>query len=322
MMSKIRSFTWRLVVLPYIHISCIFYDTWAITRIRKNSKILLIQSAGLGDHLLLADLYIELSKQFQLAIVIEQKHLDIVKSLVGDSKIALISLPIHAAQWNYFERRAWEKRTAKKFGLKRVYFSTDFFAVLNFLRPDYPPIAHCFRLFGVDLNIYLSGAARENFRKASTGKIEIPKSPFAVTDSFVGTDREIPESIIREIRSRGLGVVNNPQDFTYLEMMDFLECASELHLTNSSLFCLALLLNLNPPQKNLYLKREGVLHSHEFAPLSWNEFALRDSSGNPYSPPKKIDREMLLINVRRRRLNRIKIGFYEKMISFIVRSNS
>jgi hypothetical protein len=322
MKSKVRSTAWGLVVLPYIRFTNIIYDTWAISRIKKNSRILLISSAGLGDHLLLADLYIEISKQFQLVILVEKRHLDLVKVLVGDSDIVLISTPLHIAKGNYFEKRTWEKQAAKELKLSRVYFSTDFSTLLNFLRPDYPPIAHCFRLFGVDLKVYLNGVARENFRNAAAGKIAIPKTRFAVTDSFVGTDREIPESVLLEIRSRGLEVINNPQDFTYLEMMDFLESASELHLTNSSLFCLALLLNLSPPSKNLYLKREGVLHSHEFAPLSWNEIALRDTLGNAYSPPKKIDREMVLSKIRAKRINRVKKMFYEKLISLIVKNSS
>jgi hypothetical protein len=321
MWFKVRVIAWKLVVHPYIRITNIFQDIWAISKIKENSRVLLISSNGLGDYLLLADLYIEISKKIQLVLLIDEKHLDVVKVLVDGSSIVLITTPLHVAKGNYFEKRKWEKQMAGELKLSRVCFSTDFFALLNFLRPDYPPIAHCFRLFGVDFKIYLSGTARDNFRRACAGRIAIPKSNFAVTDNFVGTDREIPESVILEIESRGLEVVNNPQEFTYFELVDFLESASELHLTNSSLFCLALLLDLNPPRKNLYLKREGILHSHEFAPISWNEIALRDKSGNEYSPLKKIDREALLHRIRARSINRIKRKVYEMLLSLIVKNN-
>jgi hypothetical protein len=322
MKSEIRSIIWSLVVVPFIRFTSIIYDVFAYFRLKKNSRILLISSAGLGDHLLLADLYIEISTRYELVLLVEEKHLDLVKALVGDSKINLISVPRQISNQNYFEKRRGEKQIAKELNSRRLYFSTDFFSFLNFLRPDYPPIAHCFRLFGVNSEIYLSGKARQNFRMASTGKILIPQSKFVITDNFLGTDREIPESVLVDIRNRGFEVINNPQDFTYLELVDFLESASELHLTNSSLFCLALLLNLSSPSKNLYLKREGVLHSHEFAPFDWNELALRDPYGNTYLPPKRINRELVLKEIRAKRINRVKKKLYEKIMDLVTKSNS
>lgn len=321
MSTNFRRLIWHFGILPIIRSYNILYDFFAFSSLKSDKQILLISSAGLGDHLLLADLYIEISKIFKLSMLVEEKHLSILKVLVGDSEIKFLTKSSSPSNKNYFQMRGWERQQARKLGLKRIYFSTDAFNILNFLRPDYPPLAHCFRLFGVNFEFYLNGRARLNFRKESSNDISIPDLPYVVTDSFVGTDREIPAVVLGDIRSRGYKIINNPQNLTYLEMVGLLESATELHLTNSSLLCLSLLLDVKSQSNNLYLKREGLLHSHEFAPSYWNEFALRDFSGNAYTPPKKINRDKLLLDLRQKKINRLKRFVYEKLMTCITKNS-
>ena len=79
-----------------------------------------------------------------------------------------------------------------------------------------------------------------------------PGVPFAFVDHHPGTPREIPDSILSSIESRGLMVVHNPRGTELSTIMPLLDDAEEIHMVASAPLCLALTIDANAKSRTHY----------------------------------------------------------------------
>jgi hypothetical protein len=113
--------------------------------------------------------------------------------------------------------------------------------VLNPLRQAFPHLP-LNSLFNLSVGISPADLIAPDLRaRLSLGEQYLsPDVPFAFVDHHPGTHREIPESILTSIESRGLVIVNNPTGTPLSKIMPLLDDAEELHLVGSAPLCLAL----------------------------------------------------------------------------------
>jgi hypothetical protein len=117
-----------------------------------------------------------------------------------------------------------------------------------------------------------------------------PNEPYALIDHFPDTIREIPVKVLESISARCLELIYNPRDIPYERLISLIQNATELHLTNSSLLCLCLLIGSRAESKNIYLIKLGLYHGHNSYDASWREWALSDGNGHRFPQPVLVNR--------------------------------
>lgn len=208
------------------------------------------------------------------------------------------------------------KNYAKKSNLPILYLGYDLLWLSSKIRPDLDIDSVFYRLARVPLSAHASfnaGLILRNFHD----QVEPISQKYALVDHFPGTVREIDNKILEEISNRGLKIVFNPRDIKYENLVDLIENASELHLVNSSLLCLALLLNNKAERKVVYPINKNFYPGLYFYDYSWEECAINSTTGERYSVPLTIDRkaehEKLILESRRfhkKFLDKILFGDY------------
>lgn len=158
-------------------------------------------------------------------------------------------------------------------------------------RPDLSPTENCYRLLDVFPEKYVSTEVFEVLQSVDIPQLKLPSRPYALVDTFPGEPRDIPQFFLRDIENRGLQVVHNPRDISYLQIFNLIINANEIHVTNSSLLCLSLLLPTKAKLKRVYLIHGNVFNGHRLYDLSWKEVPIRENLGANITCFQEVDRE-------------------------------
>jgi hypothetical protein len=181
-------------------------------------------------------------------------------------------------------------KVAKRHGIPVLTLGYDLLWLSLKIRPDMDINTFFYRLARVPLGVYRKFEFGHTIREDSI-QAPIPRKPYALVDHFPGTVREIDATVFEEIQGRGLELVFNPRDIKYENLIDLIENADELHLVNSSLLCVALLLNNRASRKVVYPINKNFYPGLYFYDLSWDECAMSSEIGIRYQRPLKIDRQ-------------------------------
>ncbi len=248
---------------------------------------------GLGDQILCIPLFLELAKRYgQIDVVISKEALPLIRQFTGELSIVfhIIDRPDSVFDKSFVLE---VQDYARKHNLRPVYLGWDLLRIFKFLQPHLNEVEVFYALAGVDIDVFHSFALEDVFQIDLEKQFKPEESVYALVNSFPGTLREIPDSVIKEIKLGGLSVLENPVDVPYDSLIHLIRDATELHLVNSSLLCFALLIKSNAQIKNIYLIREDLYPGLGFYDTSWKELALQNRFNKRNTVPKRVERVLL-----------------------------
>jgi len=254
-------------------------------------EFIILPHMGYGDQIISLPIYkclADSGKKF--TVIVQESHMRFLSQALSSENINFVPIEIAFKETLTLDMPISEQalifsRTQRKPLLVLGYELLD---VRSHLRPEVDFNTLFYEFARVPL------ASRDNLQMSLRlsqldSKHPIPSVPYALVDHFPGTIREIPSSILLDIEKRGLKIVLNPREVPYEELSELIECATELHYVNSSLFCLSMFLELKANSKNIYLMREGLYHGLGFYDESWQEWILNDHDLLPIANPYKFD---------------------------------
>lgn len=246
-----------------------------INKISLNSRqILIYPQSGIGDQILTASAYLQLSSRVKL-------HLILPAGIAAGTSRML----------NHFPITIHERSEPKLRHLYSEYFQCLAFSVslrsgfislsdlqLRYIKYGLPykhPNEICYEILGLDFNSYNCPNLVQQLFPNLGGITNSVNKPYAIIDHFPGTSREIPSSVFEDLEGRGLEIVSPSKTAEFKDLRGLLEGASELHLVNSSFLCLALMINPDVKSKNIYMTQNGFVNGHRFYDQNWNELWMR-----------------------------------------------
>jgi hypothetical protein len=215
--------------------------------LRGAKRVVLWTHLGLGDQISAARIVKSyLDAGTQVFWPVKKKNISFMSSAFGSlGGIELIEINDSPEQENSEVKEIAVSRKAK------VVMAGH--RVLNPLRQAFPHLP-LNSLFNLSVGMSPADLIAPDLRaRLSLGEQYLsPDVPFAFVDHHPGTHREIPESILTSIKSRGLVIVNNPMGTALSKIMPLLDDAEELHLVGSAPLCLALTIDSKAKSRTHY----------------------------------------------------------------------
>ena len=256
-------------------------------------SILVATHLGLGDQLLALPLYFELVKGKEFLNVVTSKEAKPILEIFTEKLPIIyhvIDRPMTVQDKSFFWRL---NKYSRDNNFRLVYLGWENLKVFKFLYPQLSEVEIIYHLAGVNIQKLKNFNASYIQEDLLSDQLETPKIRYALIDTFPGTLREIPESVLEEISSRDLKVIRNPREVPFERLIQLVLNATELHFVNSSMLCFSLLLKPEALSKNIYLMKEGLYHGYNLYDLSWHEWILEPGkSGLPVSV-KQVNRQLL-----------------------------
>ncbi len=275
---------------------------WSNRKALSSEDFIILPHMGYGDQIICLPIYKFLADSGKTFSVIAQEgHIHFLSQVLSRENINFIPIEIAFKEtlplnMPVSEQALTFSRTQRKPLLVLGYELLD---ARTRLRPEVDFNTLFYEFAKVPI------ASRDNLQMSLrlarlASKHPIPNVPYALVDHFPGTIREIPSSVLIDIEKRGLKIVLNPREVPYEELSELIECATELHYVNSSLFCLSMFLELKANSKNVYLMRKGLYHGLGFYDESWQEWILNDRDLLPIANPYKFDSKHHAILMKRK----------------------
>lgn len=230
-----------------------FCHNWYL--LKKKSDIILLSHFGLGDQLIIGNLINNLSINRHVTLPVDEKYFQQIKDFYSYNS------NLHVVSIGYLEREFYPRKNDLKelrdtFNLPILDVGRNVIFFLSFV----------FRKAGVSKLYYLagwnSGKSFENFpaylyhyeNQALVGN----EIPYAFIDHHPGTNREIPNAVLDEIRDKGLDLKFNDTEVSLIDQLSTIVNARELHFVASAPFCLALVLPCKAIVKVFYETKNSV----------------------------------------------------------------
>jgi len=237
-------------------------------------KILIYPQSGIGDQLLTASAYLQISSKVNLHLILPTGITAVTSRMLNDSHITIHerSEPkLRHLYSEYFQSLALAVRLRSGF----ISLSDLQLRYIKYGLPYKHPNEICYEILGLDFNSYNSPKIVQQLFPDLGEIVDSRNKPYAIVDHFPGTYREIPSSVFKEIEGRGLEIVSPSKTAEFKELRGFLEGASELHLVNSSFLCFALMINPDVKSKYIYMIQNGFVNGHRFYDQTWKELWMR-----------------------------------------------
>ena len=242
--------------------------------------------------MILIGAFLDLSKTKNVTVLVNEPGFRFLSVVLAGTKIELQLIPkrwLTAPDWS--RARFYAHQIAKSKNAKLFFLGSDLIGWMCRFRPDLSPTENCYRLLHVSPENYVSSDVVELLQIIDVPQLKWPSRPYAIVDTFPGEPRDIPQFFLRDIENRGLQIVHNPRDISYLRMFGLIINATEIHVTNSSLLCLSLLLPTRAELKRVYLIHGNVFNGHRLYDLSWKEVPIRENMGLEITCYQEVDRE-------------------------------
>jgi hypothetical protein len=281
--DSIRGFVWTIL------------DFCSAKQAITSPSIVVFPQIGLGDQILLLGGFLHLSYSKRIHVLITPNFLPFTKILPANSNLTFEVIPekyLRAPGWN--SRRQFVRTIAKQRSSRYIFIGSEIVGWMTRFRPDLCTTQNCYRLLNVDFQKYQLIDFFQAVTKSEIEQIEIPSRPYAVIDTYVGEPREIPEFFLTDIAARGIELIHNPRKIELLKLANMLVNADEIHVTNSALFCLCLVLPLKAKTKRIYLMNSTIFNGHGFYDGSWQEIPILENRDRNINGFTVIDRVSLL----------------------------
>jgi hypothetical protein len=269
-----------------------FQDYFYTLSARRASSIVIFPQLGLGDQMILMGAFLDLSKTKKVTVLVNESGFRFLSVVLAGTRIELQLIPkrwLTAPDWS--RARHYAHQIAKSKNAKLFFLGSDLVGWMCRFRPDLSPTENCYRLLDVSPEKYVSKEVLELLQSVDIPQLKLTSQPYAIVDTFPGEPRDIPQYFLRDIENRGLKVIHNPRDISYLQIFSLITNATEIHVTNSSLLCLSLLLPTRAKLKRVYLIHGNVFNGHRLYDLSWKEVPIRENSGADITSFQEVDRE-------------------------------
>ena len=279
----------------------IFFLLYQNNRAHRANELYILPHLGYGDLITCMPIFLQMVADGKKIHVFSPGNaIPFLLKLKGDSDIEFLAIEECLSESEFPEKLMIYRgfKFAQKRRLPILTLGYDLLWLSTKIRPDLDINTVFYRIAKQPLQVYRRFDVSSTLRN-NNSQLAIPKVKYALVDHFPDTNREIHPIVFKEIQNRGLEIVHNPREVKYESLVDLIENASELHLVNSSLLCVALQLNNKANQKFVYPINKNFYPGLYFYDHSWSEYALNSDDNIRYPRPKKIDRfeeHQILIN--------------------------
>lgn len=259
----------------------------------KSDEFFILPHLGYGDLICCIPIFLEYASRGKKIHVFSPKNaIPLLEQACNHPNISFLSVDEHLSEIEFsgtlmiYRAGIFSKRAR----LPILFLGYDLLWLSSKIRPDLDIDSVFYRLAKISLSVQKNFDIGNVLRNGNR-QLTIPLGKYALVDHFPGTVREIDSNTIASLENKGLQVIYNPRDVKYENLIDLVENATELHFVNSSLLCLALLLDNKAERKVVYPINKNFYPGLYFYDLSWEEFAINSTSGQRYSEPLQIDRQ-------------------------------
>jgi hypothetical protein len=260
----------------------------------KSDEFYILPHLGYGDLICCAPIFFEYAQFGKKIHVFSPKNaIPLLENFCSHPNISYLAIEdcLGEAEFTGSLMIYRARQFARRRGLPVLYLGYDLLWLSSKIRPDLDIDSVFYRLARVSLTSHKNFDISSTLRKENDQFLP-PLDNYALIDHFPGTVREIDSNIIASIESKGLKIIHNPRDVKYEKLVDLIENATELHLVNSSLLCLALLMNTRAVRKVVYPINKNFYPGLYFYDSSWEEYALNSPEGIRYPNPVSINRKL------------------------------
>lgn len=203
--------------------------------LRGASRVVLWTHLGLGDQVSAAQIVQSyLAAGTQVLWPVKKKNFNFMSEVYG----AVPGIELHVISDSQSDEIAAIRLISKLSRAEVVVAGHNTFQPLRLAFPELSINS----MFNLSVGLDSKNLVSPYFRNllAALEPATVPSVPFAFVDHHPGTSREIPDSVLRGLQTRGLEVVLNPREIPLSRALDYLDKAEELHLVPSAPLCLAL----------------------------------------------------------------------------------
>lgn len=282
-------------------------DYYAALNAKNADSVTIFPQLGLGDQIIILGAILELAKKKKVTVLTTEAGFKFLSVVLRRSDVQLEVIPkiwLSAPLWHHSRRYA--RRIALQENSKLIFLGQDLIGWMCRFRPDINIAEQMYRLLNVEPHRYVSPEVKEHLLSIEIEQMPIPRQPYAIVDSFEEERRHIPDFFIENIENRGITVIHNPREISYLKLINLVVNAAEIHVVNSSLLCLSLLLPTKAKLKRVYLINNDLFSGHRLYDLSWQEVSILDNRNKTIQDFIAIDRKdhLKLCIKKSRRLDR------------------
>lgn len=271
----------------------------------KSNEFYILPHLGYGDLICCAPIFLEYAQSGKKIHVFSPKNaIPLLEKFCSHQNISFLATEdcLGEAEFTGSLMIYRARQFARRRALPILYLGYDLLWLSSKIRPDLDIDSVFYRLARVSLTTHKNFDVSSTLRK-DNDQLLTPLNKYALIDHFPGTVREIDSDTIASIESKGLEIVYNPRDVKYEKLVDLIENATELHLVNSSLLCLALFMNNRAVRKVVYPINKNFYPGLYFYDHSWEEYALNSTEGfrypNPISINRALEHQLLKKNAKR-----------------------
>jgi hypothetical protein len=204
------------------------------------------------------------------------------------------------------------KKEARNLRAGVIYFGFEALWLSQKLRPDLGLNQHYYRITGSDFGLAIRPKTY-NERLRNVEQVIPPDHEYNFIHDFPNTNRQLSKNQMEVPYVHA----DAYKSFRLVQLLDLARNADEIHVVNSSIYCLLVVTGVFANRNCLYLMKYNYLISNTESPKGWEEFNLFDRFGEELRVPEIVDRKRHLTrtaglakNTPRRILNKVFFGKY------------